>query len=98
VVSTDTRQVIFFLLALGIASYACLNDNARERLVTSSWQPVPAILMVVLSPLFLLMSVNAALHHRPTAFLILSTLLFGVAGTTQLVLVRRNSQAKRRKR
>jgi hypothetical protein len=90
------RQLVFFVLALGLIVYAYSNEKAREGLVANSWQPIPAILLIVLSPLFLLMTVNAALHHRPTAFLVLSTLLFGVAGTIQLVLVRRHSQTNRR--
>jgi len=90
------RQLVFFVLALGLIAYAYSNEKARERLVANSWQPIPAILMILLSPLFLLMTVNAALHHKSTAFLVLSTLLFGVAGTIQLVLVRRHDQTNRR--
>jgi len=92
----SVRQVVFFLLALGLIAWAYLYEPARERLVANSWQPVPAILMILLSPLSLLMSVNAVLHHRPAAFLILSTLLFGAAGAIQLALVRRHDQATRR--
>jgi len=95
-VLVSVRQIVFFLLAVGLFAWAYLNEQARERLVANSWQPIPAILMIVLSPLFLLMALNAAVHHRPTAFLILSTLLFGAAGTIQLVLVRRHDQARRR--
>src|SRR5665213_58294 len=96
VVVVSIRQLAFFVLAIGLIAYAYLNEQARERLVANSWQPIPAILMIVLSPMFLLMTVNAALHHRPTAFLVLSTLLFGVAGTIQLVLVLRHDQTTRK--
>lgn len=92
----SVRQVAFFLLALGLISWTYLNGQARQRLVANSWQPVPAILTTLLSPLFLLTSLNAALRHRPTAFLILLTLLFGATGAIQLVLVRRHGEATRR--
>ena len=87
---------MFFLLATGLISWTYLNGQARERLLANSWQPIPAILMTLLAPMFLLMALNAALHHRPTAFLILSTLLFGAAGAIQLALLRRHDQAARR--
>jgi hypothetical protein len=47
-----TRQVIFFLLTLGLFAYTYLNENARERLVTNSWQPIPALLALMLAPGF----------------------------------------------
>lgn len=95
-VLVSVRQIVFFLLAVGLFAWAYLNEQARERLVANSWQPIPAILMILLSPLSLLMALNAAVHHRPTAFLVLSTLLFGAAGAIQLMLVRRHDQATRR--
>ena len=31
------RQVILFLLVLGIFTYAYLNEEVRERIVSNSW-------------------------------------------------------------
>ena len=59
------------------------------------WQPIPAILMVLLAPVFFLKLLNAVVHHQPTTYLILSALLFGAAGTIQLVLVHRHRGANR---
>ena len=50
--------------------------------------------MVLLAP-GLLKSPNAVVHHQPTTYLILSALLFGAAGTIQLVLVHRHRGANR---
>jgi hypothetical protein len=95
-VAVSIRQLVFFVLVLGLIVYTYSHEQAREKIAANSWQPIPAILTIVLSSLYLLMTINAALHHRPTAFLILSTLLFGVAGIFQLALVRRHDHPNRR--
>lgn len=48
--SVTGRQVFDILLVLALLSLAYLNEEARERLVTNLWQPVPAFLMTVRSP------------------------------------------------
>jgi hypothetical protein len=91
-VSVTPTQVLFFLLVAALFGFVYLNPQARERLVANSWQPIPALLLLVTAACYVLFTLDSVVHHRPWLFQVASVVLFAASGIWQLVLLRRRGR------